>query len=61
MRNKLGFFYRSRPGRCRLCGTRTGTCQTPQGKHEVRCPGCGKHSREYPKRRQAIAAWNLRA
>ena len=60
MRNNVGIFYRSRPGRCTFCGSRAGSCQTAQGKHRVCCPSCGNHTKhDLGTRRRAVTAWNL--
>jgi len=60
MKNKIRVFYRSIPGKCSFCFTRAGAHQTPDGFYEVRCPGCGNHTRYmHKKRRQAVQAWNV--
>ena len=38
-----------------------GVWQPREGAYVVQCPACGKRGREYPNRRQAVAAWNFGA
>ena len=49
-----------RPRRCWLCRRRA-VVDHAHDWHTVSCPDCGIHTRAFPARAQAVAAWNDRA